>query len=732
MSDKMNAAIRLTLEDQFSDGIKDAGENVKDFSEDTEKSTKEVDKELGKAGKSAKQLGESANKAGKKAEGGFRAAGSAVREFADGAKTAASLIDKAYSGAGAALATLGVSLSVGSAAKEVIDLDDKLTRIGLTADASAEQVQSLKDSIFDAALNSEIKVDTSSIADALDVVMTKTGDLAYSEANIKNIATAIKATGESGEAIGSVFAEFQKFGYTAEQISSLMDDMVKQGDQGAFTFGEFAKAGSAVISAYSPIGTAPDDIKRANAAMQIIMMGTKSADIAVTALGSAMSELSNADKQEKLMALGVRVRDNAGKFRDFNDIMADMLSVSEKVGNSDFLTGIFGSSTMQAIHAYENFYEKMYPNLMDLGDTTGAMQSKAATMAGTLSSNLQNLQTAFVRFADLNLTAPLEKLTELLNNLAENKAVYQGIFTGLAVFAGAIGTIKIASGVSSFVQDFMKLKNGDSADISIGSSVGAQGMPVYVTNWGGQGGSAASPTAQAGQGALPAQAGAAAKGGYKGKLAATGAAVKTAATSTGLKAAGAAGVLTALEAVPQAMAEWKIADSDEKLTKKEKNKAKGGALGAATGKIVGAAGGAWAGTVAGAAIGSVVPVVGTAIGGLVGAGIGAVTGYFAGKGGRFLGEKIGEKLTKDDNATESVSDELARNENVSVPEELTQYTSEKEKWKGATATLDGEAVIGVDVKITNETTLAEAQIMRNSITGTKFNTGSLAEARSYQ
>jgi hypothetical protein len=76
-----------------------------------------------------------------------------------------------------------------------------------------------------------------------------------------------------------------------------MDDLIAQGDQGAFTFGEFAKNVPAVFSAYSAIGTTLEHVRKANAAMQILMAGTKTADIAVTALNSMKSELSNPDKQ---------------------------------------------------------------------------------------------------------------------------------------------------------------------------------------------------------------------------------------------------------------------------------------------------------------------------------------------------------------------------------------------------------------------------------------------------
>lgn len=670
---------------------------------------------------------------------GIKSAGSGVEAFASRAASAIQGVDKAFSGLGTAMGAIGVSLSVGAATKEIIELDNRLTRIGLTADASAEQVASLKQKVFEAASDSSIKIDTTSINDALDVVMTKTGDLKYTEDNIRNIAIAIQATGEQGSSIGSVFAEFQKFGYTADQITQLMDDMVKQGDQGAFTFGEFAKAGSAVISAYSPIGTAPEDIKRANAAMQIIMMGTKNAEIAVTALGSAMSELSSPDKQAKLMSIGVRVRDESGKFRDFNDIMADLLKVSEKVGNTDFLGNIFGQTSMQAIRAYSNFYEDMYPKLMDLGDTTGAMENKSATMANTLAANLQQVQTAFVRFADAKLTEPLEKFTSLLNKLAEDPEAFNRIFTGIAVGIGSIAAVKGLSSVINIVSSIASLKKGG-GNISIGSNLGGAGMPVYVTNWGGKAGASPFPSSgsagnQQALGRTPTgqPAGTPLNAGSQGNtLQKMGGAANQAVkglTGKQLAAGGAAaGIGAALVAIPSAVNEVAEINADETLTDKEKSTKKGGAIGDAAGTVIGATAGGVAGVAAGAAVGaavgSVIPVLGTAVGALVGAGIGALGGWLGGKAGRAIGEGIGSAVAGDDEEqlSETLEDQLPAGTipAETLPPEITnQYMSGEPKYSGVqtTANLEGEVAMKVDIDITNKTPTVNAEFIRNTTGG---------------
>jgi hypothetical protein len=566
---------------------------------------------------------------------GIHKAAGASGDFAKKTIGALDKINSALSGTAAKLGAFGVTLSVGAAAKEIIELDDRLTRIGLTADASAEQVGRLKQKIFEAAL--ELKTGTDGIVDAVAVAMTKTGDLKYAGANIKNIAIAIQATGESGDAIGSVFSEFQKFGYKTEEVSALMDDMVKQGDMGAFTFGEFAKAGSAVISAYAQIGTSPEDLKQANAAMQIIMMGTKNADIAVTALESTMAELSDPAKQEKLAAYGVSVRDEAGAFRDLNDVMKDVLDVAKEKGNTDFLGEIFGESSMRLIRSYSNFYADMYPKLTNLGDTQGAMQAKAARMSGTLASNLKNLQTAFVRFADSNLTAPLAKLTDMLNKLAEDpkrvEAVFNAIKRGLII----IGGIKIGAGVMSFLQTIRNAKGG-TAQLNLAGSA-AQAMPVFVTNWGGAG-SAAPFTGTQSVGA---------DGAPAAKQGAFGAAKTAVQTLSKAKLVGAGifgGVLGAVEGAIDLSDDLDKINNDETLTGIERSKKKGGAWGNAAGKTIGGVAGGVAGMAAGAAlgaaVGSVIPGIGNIVGLIVGGAIGAAGIKLGGAAGRAIGEGIGE------------------------------------------------------------------------------------------
>lgn len=664
---------------------------------------------------------------------GIKSAGSAAQNFASGAMKAVQGVDKAFSGLGTAAGALGVSLSVGAAARDLISLDNRLTRIGLTADASAEQVAKLKQKVFDAATDSKIKIDTTGITEALDVVMTKTGDIRYVEDNIRNIAVAMQATGESGEAIGSVFSEFQKYGYSAGQITKLMDDMVKQGDQGAFTFGKFAQLGSTVISAYAPIGTAPENLKKANAAMQILMAGTKNENIAATALESTMAELSDPAKQQKLRSIGVSVRDSEGNFRDFNDIMKDVLVATKKFGggNTDFLGNVFGQTSMRAIRAYDAFYEKMFPNLMELGDTTGAMEEKSARMAGTLAANLQQVKTSFLAFADSNLAKPLEQLSNALNYLAENPERYKKVFTGIAAGIGAIAAVKGIAGVANLIGSLKNLKSGK-LDISAGSA-GGMGIPVHVTNWGGrEGSSLLSGTQGNGAGASPAgntNAGANSfinkNASWQGMKGAASQAVNGLTAKQYAAGGAASGIGAAMVAIPKMMGELGEIKNDETLSDKEKSVKKGGAIGDATGTVIGATAGGVAGVAAGAAVGaavgSVVPVLGTAVGALVGAGIGALGGWLGGKAGRAIGEGIGGAV--------------AGNEEIGIPTSILppQITSQSEPYLGQTTDVSGEVGMKLSIDISGDKPkVTESSMSTLSGGRIKYQLGSTEVSRSMQ
>ena len=690
---------------------------------------------------------------------GIDKASNKVNSFQSKMQGAFSKIDGILNSTASNLATLGVSIGVGATINKMIAFEDRINKIGTIARRNAKDVETaekqlngLSEAIYKAAMQPDIKVDANEIIDAMDIIMTKTGNMDFARDNIENIGRAMRAFGATGVDMGSMMAEFSKLGYTAEQTKQLMDELYYQGNQGAFTASEFAKFGPAIIAAYSSIGTATEDLKNANAVMQVLVAGTGDAAASVTVLESIMSDLTNPDIQEKLKNLGniigedFSVRDSEGNFKDLHEIIMKIVNAKDKMGgNFDMLSDVFGSDlSREAIRHFDN-YDEILEKVLDVSNAQGQVNASAMENAQSLAANIQNLQTAFDSFANKNVAPYLttvrlwrEKVTGILNNFAKNPDTeggqlprFDAVFKVIAAGFGIFMTAKLVSGVANTISSINSLKNMAKGNISStlqADSRHIQGtgtpIPVFVTNrrlpacgvgqFFSNGNN--SNTFNAGQSSSNMPNINNGKMTWKslGKTAGAGA-----------RRLPAYGVGAAVTAIPMAISGF-MAANDPSLSKKEQNKMKGEAVGGAVGSIAGtaitkgtpvagASAGAATSAAIGAAIGSVVPGLGTAIGALVGAGttggqssVGIAGGYLGSK----LGGKIGESLTKEDTLEKTITANNIQNNNAQVE-------------------MKGAANIGVDIKLTDERTYYKATPYNNNIPNINIQTGNVEEIRNY-
>lgn len=663
----ITAGVLIKLKDQFSSGIDKASNKVNSFQS--------------------------------KMQGAFSAIG------AYSAK-----IDGILNSTASNLATLGVSIGVGATINKMIAFEDRINKIGTVAKMNAKdietakrQMEGLSEAIYKAAMQSDVKIDANEIIDAMDQIMEKTGDMDFARANIDNIAKSIRAFNATGTDIGSLLSEFSKLGYTSEETSKLLDELYSQGNKGAFVAKDFASLGASIISAYSVIGTAPEDIKNVGASMQVLRQAVGSSDEAVTRLEAVMSELANPETQYALEQLGASlgkdfsVTDSNGKMKDLNTIMMQIVNAQKELGNGWGAlreNKVFGSDMVyEALNAYKN-YGSSLEKYLDLEDAKGMRDKAAAENAQSLAANIQNLQTAFDSFANKNVAPYLEKVTGILNDFAKNPERFDAVFKVIAAGFGIFMTAKLVSGVANTISSINSLKNMAKGNISSNIQGTGTPIPVFVTNMGqffSNGNN--SNTFKAGQSSsnIPNI--------NNGKM-----------TWKSLgKTAGAGAMGAAVTAIPMAISGF-MAANDPSLSKKEQNKMKGEAVGGAVGSIAGTAIGASAGAATsaaiGAAIGSVVPGLGTAIGALVGAGVGIAGGYLGSK----LGGKIGESLTKEDTLEKTITANNIQNNNAQVE-------------------MKGAANIGVDIKLTDERTYYKATPYNNNIPNINIQTGNINEIR---
>ncbi len=673
---------------------------------------------------------------------GIKKAGSEAEGFGSKVTGAMGKVDSALSGVAGKLGALGVTFGAAAAVNNTINFADKMTRLGITAGIGADQVEALKQKMWETAQAPDIKMNVDSLGEAMDQVLERTGDIKFAEENMRAMGLAMQATGASGADIGGLFAEFQKMGLGADEAMKSLDLLTVQGKQGAFTLQNLAGLGPRTIAAYTATGrSGAAALQEMGAALQVIRMGTGSSEQAATAFEALMRNLTDPTKQKALASLGVTVRDQAGNFKSVTSIMDEI--VRKSGGSTERLGTIFDAEAMRSFNYELAEFQKTgalgtldkFNNLQSDGTT---IMNDAATGASTLKSNLNNLQTAFYRFGDTKLTGPLEKITNELNTLAEDPEKFQRVFTGIAVGIGAIAAVKGLATVTSLIANFKNLKGGK-VGLDVAGAGGA-GLPVFVTNMGGGAGVSAGTFANS------------APEVWKD----TGNVLKskpvisdkvTAGLTNMTKSAGGMAGLSAITAAAIEVPTAALGIYDTVKNKDLSRSQKYNEVGRISGGAVGGIGGAAAGAAMGAAIGSVVPVLGT----LAGGAIGGALGYFLLKSaGTELGGMVGTSLenSKSKKEASEVRQNEMRLQTLSArtgvtPEDLARVDAASRQYAAANlgspmatqtkpqAVLTGNAEMTVRIEA-DVPVRASVTNTRSSIPGMNVNTGNVREARANQ
>lgn len=431
------------------------------------------------------------------------------------------------------------------AAKMVMALEMRFTRLGIQANASAEQVAKLKREIYEAAQAPDVRIDPGEVTSAIEAIIEKTGDLKFAEANIRNIGLAIQATGAGGQDIGEILAEFQKMDIRSpDKVLEALDLLNVQGKEGAFTLQNLAALGPRVITAYTSTGrSGAEALREMGAALQVIRMGTGSSEMAATAFEAVLRTLADPKKiqdLERLAGISVfdpkKLKEGQRVLRPINELMTEIIKKTK--GDKVKLGTIFDAEAVRAFNQASGEFQRTgrldsLEKFMSVHADGTATTQDSARAAKTASAALTNLYTAWKKFADSELTGPIQSLANMLNGLEPGTVDrWMKVAKWVAIIGGGL---IVARKVFKAGQGVAGMLGGKAGAAGAAGALGGMPLPlpVYVVNkhmsltpdaWGG--GSKGSAKAGAGKGLL----------GRAGGLLATGARV-----AGPLAAAGAAG-----------------------------------------------------------------------------------------------------------------------------------------------------------------------------------------------
>jgi phage tail tape-measure protein len=556
--------------------------------------------------------------------------GESLSRFAQGGEQqlsrlarAAGAVDRGIMALGNRYTALATGATASAAIKFVGDLDFQMRQLAVNAEQSVEELDGLKQKVFEVAQAPDIRIDPAQLLAAVNEIVVKTGDLAFAQENIENIGLAVRAMSAEGADVGASMANLsQKMRIrNADEILAVFDGWSQQAKLGAIGMAELAPLADRVFASYSRLTrVGPEAALELGAALQMIKQGVGSPEEAATALDALIRNLQDPEKVKGLQAAGIRIIDpeDPNRMRSLVAIMKDLISVTG--GDAMKLGNAFDSEAVKALIPLAAAFKadgdfRAIDQFMSVQNTGGEiLRQDARTLADSFNAATQNLWTSAQRFADAKLTGAVQALADAMNALTP--AMQNAVWSGLAaVGVGAVGYVGARR-----VGGMLGLGRGTGAGAAVaGAATAVAGpQPVLVTNW---------PVGMAAGGA-PAGRG----GGRSGTLGRFASAAPVAAGAVSVPAAAARGAPWAsrLNAAGRVapVAGLALYGVDAAASAMQ-----GDAAGAVESSAAGL--GAWGGALAGAKVGALAGSFAGPLGTAVGTGVGAI-------GGGIVGSELGQ------------------------------------------------------------------------------------------
>ncbi len=344
-------------------------------------------------------------------------------------------------------AILSGAAAIGTA-KWVMTLERRFTRLGIQANKTEEDINKLKEQIFETARMPNIRIDPSELTAAVEEIVEKTGDLEFARNNLDNLALAIGATGATGKDIGSLSAEFQKMGVVSNKdVREALDILTAQGKGGAFTLQNLATQGARVVTAYTAMGRKGiPAIREMGAALQMVQKGTDTSATAATAFEALLRTLSDPKKVEMLQKGGIKVFDEKAlkegreMLRPINELMEEI--VIKTKGKNTILGRIFDAEAVRAFRSSITEFNltgkvEGFDRFMDVHANGETILKDSTRAANDATAAMQSLYTSWQKFADSKLTGPIQAMADLLDKLG-NKGTDTALTIGTTVAGGAL------------------------------------------------------------------------------------------------------------------------------------------------------------------------------------------------------------------------------------------------------------------------------------------------------
>ena len=426
-------------------------------------------------------------------------------KFASGAQYSMGVAGRAWNVFGSGIDKVGNNFwarvagagGLALAGRQVAGFDESLTRIGINANASADQVKALKQQLFEIANRPDVNVKVDELAAGIAAIVEKTGDLKFAQANMLNLARFMQATGESSEDIGDLIGNIRTFGVEApDQILKVVDAWTVMGKQSGVSLKSMIRNGQQIMSIYQQLGrTGPQALKEVGAVMSMTTKALGNPRRAVSDIMELLEAMNSSQSRPLMTYLGIT--DISGKMKvPLDDAMKRIVEfthgsqaeLQKLFGNTGSL--VFGPLVAEFKSGKPMDAMQKYMNVVADGSDTIHDSARAAQEAAESVNKLYN---SWEQFTNTNLSKDIKSIADGINSI-DPATLQKWMKAGEYIAGGALaiyGTRKLwglgkdALSVGRYI--FTGGKSGGMAG-KLGALGGVAGAtPVFVVNMPGGG-----------------------------------------------------------------------------------------------------------------------------------------------------------------------------------------------------------------------------------------------------
>lgn len=328
--------------------------------------------------------------------------GTAAAASVRGASSKAAAANAAImAGAGRVLAPAAAVAAAGKAYSNFADADLAIKRIGVTADASEEQVSKLNDTIRD--ISQHTGKQFKEVTKGLESLVAGGMDLPEAMPALPAIVKTAQAAGAEVEHMSTTaLALNQNLKISTDKMQNAFDILVKGGKAGKFELKDMAQYFPSIAPAAVALGMKGEEgLMRIVAALQTVRAGTGTTEEAASSMQNIFAKMESEETTTRFKKFGIDLRKEMTQARkDGKDLLEVFTELSAKALKGDLskLPQLFSDMQMaRGMRALLSFGELNKKVMAELRASAGSTAADFEKIVSTPAIAVEKLKSSFDR-----------------------------------------------------------------------------------------------------------------------------------------------------------------------------------------------------------------------------------------------------------------------------------------------------------------------------------------------